>query len=136
MRILVACFLLVLAFNEAPTPPVWPNQFTMDFNETSRIIVAGITKGTWYYDAANNRHVIERKDGRHNRYCDSVFYQQSTPCRQIVVASRSILIKIRDGWISLKKSIAASAAIAPPVAVLSNPIGSSKPELLSSETNN
>jgi hypothetical protein len=116
MRILVACILLALALAEAPTPPVWPNQFTMEFNETSRIIVAGITKGIWYYDAANNRHVIERKDGRHNRYCDSVFYQQSTPCRQIVVASKQIIIQTRDGWTSLKRSTAASAAIAPRVA--------------------
>lgn len=58
MRSILLCFLLVLAISNDQTPPVWPNEFTMDFNETAKMFISGKTTGTWYYDAANNRQVI------------------------------------------------------------------------------
>ena len=90
MKYLLLSLFLVLAL--AQNPPLWPQQFSMEFNETQRIIVAGTAKGKWYYDAPNNRQVIERENGRHDRYCESVFQQQDTPCNHIVVASMAIVM--------------------------------------------
>lgn len=92
--------------------PVWPDQFTMDFNETAKMFISGKTTGTWYYDASNNRQVIERKNGRHDRYCNSVFELQDTPCRHIVVASTPCLMQIRDSWTSPKSTTVAFVVIA------------------------
>jgi hypothetical protein len=43
----------VAAFSQSP--PIHPEQFQLDFEETAKLITSGTTKGSIYYDAKNNR---------------------------------------------------------------------------------
>lgn len=85
MKYLLFLALLVLAFTQ--TPPVLPPQWTLDFNETAKLLTSGTTKGTIYYDAPNNRQAVARDNGQHDRYCGTVYKGTSTPCRHIIVDS-------------------------------------------------
>jgi hypothetical protein len=61
MRILLFVVLTVLVL--AKSPPVFPNQYTLEFNETAKIITSrhtGNTTGVIYFDATNNRETITR----------------------------------------------------------------------------
>jgi hypothetical protein len=80
--------LLVLALAYAAltqTPPVFPEQYQVDFNETAKIITTGTTKGTIYFDSKNNREVITRENGRFDRYCGSVYKTSNTACNHYVL---------------------------------------------------
>ena len=68
----------------APSVPIWPEQFSFEFEEASQLIVMGITEGTYYYDYTNQRHAIYRFNGRYDRFCGTVYKNQETPCRHIV----------------------------------------------------
>ena len=57
-RIVLLLALLGLVLTQSP--PNWPSQFTIDFNETAQIVTKGTTKGTLWYDAPNNRETIYR----------------------------------------------------------------------------
>lgn len=80
--------LLILALgylSNTQTPPIFPEQYQLDFDETAKFISSGTTKGTIYYDSKNNRQVITRENGKFDRYCGSVYKTTNTPCNHIVV---------------------------------------------------
>ena len=86
MKNLLLLALFAIAFTQ--TPPVLPPQFTIDFNETAKLLTTGTTKGTIYYDASNNREAVIRDNGQHDRYCGTVYKGTDTPCRHIVLDSK------------------------------------------------
>lgn len=77
--------LVLLGLALAQTPPVHPPQFTLEFNETAKLLTTGTTRGAIYYDAPNNRQVVWRANGKHDRYCGTVFKAVDTPCNHIIV---------------------------------------------------
>lgn len=90
MKYLIFLAFAVIALTQSP--PVLPPQFTLAFNETAKLLTTGTTKGTIYYDAPNNRQVVERANGKHDRYCGTVFKAVDTPCNHIIVESTPKLI--------------------------------------------
>ena len=85
-----AAFLPILAWTQ--TPPVFPNQYELGFNQSSSIgPFKGDTTGRMYVDVDNNKEFISRKNGNHDRYCGSVFKLTNTPCNHYVVESTAYL---------------------------------------------
>lgn len=58
MKILFVLLCFVLALSQ--TPPTFPPQYTLYFDETAKLITTGTTKGVIYFDAPSGRQVIER----------------------------------------------------------------------------
>ena len=81
--------LAVLGLAIGETPPVWPEQFEIAFNEKTS---TGKTDGKIIYDAKNNREVVERVNGHHDRYCATVEKVANTPCNHIVVNGKNGII--------------------------------------------
>jgi hypothetical protein len=109
MRVLLLALVLCLAACQNPTPPILPEQFTMEFEEASQLIVIGITQGTMYYDDTNKREAIFRYNGRYDRYCGTVYKNQETPCRHVVVNGKLQFTQESDILTSPKENSAASA---------------------------
>jgi hypothetical protein len=42
------------------TPPVWPNQFEIEFNETTKELATSTTKGKIYFDSINQKELVTR----------------------------------------------------------------------------
>ncbi len=84
IKILALIVFICGALGQTPSPPIWPNNFVIDFAETTYYVHAGQTNGTIYYDAANNRERVDRATGAHDRYCASV-NSDDTPCSHIIV---------------------------------------------------
>ena len=82
--LLLGCF---LALTFALEPPVFPSQYTLEFNESAYIAIAnpGETKGTIYFDDLKNRQSIYRDNGRFDRFCGTVFRDIDTPCNHIII---------------------------------------------------
>merc|ERR1712019_6566 len=101
-NMIFAYILLVIASahfiqaQDKPSDPVWPNQFTQEFNETFKYPAIGShsTKGTYFYDFPNRRYRIDRENGRYDRYCgfNGVRAFQDTPCTQLVINGMRWLI--------------------------------------------
>ena len=71
-------------------PPVFPNQYELSFKEKASIgPLSGTTTGKIYVDVNNNRELITRANGHHDRYCGSVYKFSDTPCNHYVVDSKS-----------------------------------------------
>lgn len=83
---------LALSAVQADPTPLWYSQFTVNFNETTRILLKRQTIGTWWYDAAANVEVVERADGNGDRYCGSIHPIAHTPCRHVVTNGNRYLI--------------------------------------------
>jgi len=83
INLLAVLVLVVLVGSQ--TPPVWPNQFEITFDETTKEITTSKTKGVIYYDWTGQRELITREDGRGDRYCNTVEKFTSTPCNHFVV---------------------------------------------------
>ena len=67
-------------------PPVFPSQYELGFNESASIgPLSGNTTGKMYVDADNNRELITRQNGHHDRYCGSVYKFSDTRCNHYVV---------------------------------------------------
>jgi hypothetical protein len=113
----VAVICLLVALAVAKDAPVLPSQFSLWFDETAKLISTGTTKGVIYYDETHNQQVVERDNGKHDRYCGTVYKNVDTPCRHIITNSRFYIIQTKDFWTSLRKNIAASAVILPMDAV-------------------
>ena len=86
----VGLLFILFAFALTQDPPVWPSQFSMWFDETAKIITTGNTKGVIYYDEPSNKQAVERDNGRHDRYCGSVYKNVDTPCRHIITGSKIV----------------------------------------------
>lgn len=91
MRLLfLLSFLAVLLISGALSQkdaPSWAPTWTANFSESMQDgpIISGSTTGTYYYDYANGRSRIDRKDGKYDRYCGTEEIDVSTPCSQIVL---------------------------------------------------
>lgn len=83
LKVTVALALAALVFSQ--TPPVWPNQFEIAFNETTKEVSSFKTKGAIYYDWTGQREVVTREDGRGDRYCNTVEKLTNTPCNHYIV---------------------------------------------------
>ena len=92
MKTLLLLTLIAFAACADPEIPVLPDQFEFDFEESSILIVTGITEGTYYYDAPKERQAIFRYSGRYDRYCGTVYKNQETPCRHIVTKGTTSII--------------------------------------------
>ncbi|GLI69515.1 hypothetical protein VaNZ11_014151 [Volvox africanus] len=77
--------------NDMPLP-VWHEQFSIQFNETTRIFVTKRTAGTWYYDALSAKEAIYRENGNGDRYCGSVHPFRQTPCLHVVTDGKRYLV--------------------------------------------
>ena len=82
---IILLILALAALAATQTPPVFPEQYQVDFDETAKFLSSGTTKGTIYFDSKNNRQVITRENGKFDRYCGSVYKTSNTPCNHIVV---------------------------------------------------
>lgn len=60
----VACLALAVGYVQALPKPEFPTEFSVDFNETTKLIFSWQTEGTWYYDAEHNAELVQRKNGR------------------------------------------------------------------------
>lgn len=78
--------LVLLALAYTQTPPVWPNQFEINFDETTKEVSTFKTKGKIIYDWTGQREVVTREDGRGDRYCNTVEKFTSTPCNHYILA--------------------------------------------------
>lgn len=87
MIILLALILIA----NSQTPPVWPDQFEIDFNETTKVITSFSTKGRIYFDWTNKRELVSREDGKGDRYCNTVEKFTSTPCNHYIVDGKRYL---------------------------------------------
>lgn len=67
------------------SPPVFPEQYQVDFDETAKFLTSGTTRGTIYFDSTNNRELITRENGHYDRYCGSVYKTANTPCNHYTV---------------------------------------------------
>ena len=96
-------------------PPIFPEKYEVKFNETAKIgPSSGSTKGAIYYDATNNREVITRENGHHDRYCGTVYKFADTPCNHFIIGGKNFsILKEKDFWISRKRSSAATVATQP-----------------------
>ncbi|GIL96686.1 hypothetical protein Vretimale_2444 [Volvox reticuliferus] len=72
--------------------PVWHEQFSVQFNETTRIFVTKRTAGTWYYDALSRKEAVFRENGNGDRYCGSVHPFTQTPCVHIITDGKRYLV--------------------------------------------
>eukprot|EP00357_Protocruzia_adherens_P019011 CAMPEP_0115038542 /NCGR_PEP_ID=MMETSP0216-20121206/43468_1 /TAXON_ID=223996 /ORGANISM="Protocruzia adherens, Strain Boccale" /LENGTH=224 /DNA_ID=CAMNT_0002418957 /DNA_START=266 /DNA_END=940 /DNA_ORIENTATION=+ len=84
---LTALFAITLATD--PEVPIWRDQFSQTFTETTKYKILGShdTAGTYYYDWTNNRARTDRDNGRWDRYCgfNGLKFFKNTPCTQLVV---------------------------------------------------
>ncbi|KAG2485300.1 hypothetical protein HYH03_015974 [Edaphochlamys debaryana] len=76
---------------DAPEP-FWYKQFSIRFNETTKIFSTKHTEGTWHYDALGLREAIHRDNGQGDRYCGSIHPFTETPCSHIVVEGNRYLV--------------------------------------------
>jgi len=67
--------------------------------------------------------VVTRENGKHDRYCGSVFKTTDTPCNHIIVDGKPFNIQAKDFWTSPSKAIVVSAAIVLMDAVFSQETG-------------
>lgn len=81
----IICLTLLAVGILAIDPPIFPDKYEVKFNETAKILTSGTTRGVMYLDAANNREVITRENGYHDRYCGSVYKFAQTPCNHYVI---------------------------------------------------
>jgi hypothetical protein len=89
MKIIACIFAVILSVALTQTPPVLPNQFEISFAEKASLgPISGTTNGKIYYDYTNNRQLVTRENGHHDRYCGSVFKLANTPCNHLIVESR------------------------------------------------
>ena len=81
---LLITLITLLGLTLTQKPPVWPSQFEITFAEST---LTGKTTGSIYYDAKNNQEVVQRANGRYDRYCNTVEKLANTPCNHIVIDS-------------------------------------------------
>ena len=129
MKLLLLAIFVALAFCDPKKPPLFPEQFSAEFEESSQLIVIGITEGHYYYDSVNQRQAIYRYNGRYDRYCGNVYKNQETPCRHVVVNGTNRFIQESDIWTSPKEITVASAVIAAMDVECSKEISSFQPML-------
>ena len=73
-------------------PPVWANEWSVNFSETTSIVVASYnTTGAWFYDFTNARERIDRATGKYDRYCGSVDGVDA-PCSHLVSGGLRYLV--------------------------------------------
>ena len=81
--------MLLVAAMAIPSDPIWPNQFTQNFTETTNYEGIGThhNTGTFYYDAISMRYRVDRDNGRYDRYCgvSGPYALEDTPCIHYVV---------------------------------------------------
>jgi hypothetical protein len=79
--IFALCVLAVITID----PPIFPEQYEVKFNETTKSFSSGSTKGAIYFDSTKNSEVITRENGHHDRYCGTVYKFADTPCNHYVI---------------------------------------------------
>ncbi len=106
LKVVFVLSLLLSGGAAAPSFPVWPSQFSVDFNETTSGVpfLSGKTTGKFYYDAAHHRSLTTRYsarfrlkrllpylvfhycrvNGKYDRYCGSERIGKSTACNHLV----------------------------------------------------
>lgn len=74
--------------------PRFPRQFYVEFNETTYIPLLGTwqTDGNWWYDYEQRAELVERANGRGDRYCKSVHPRSDTRCSHLVVSGTRYLV--------------------------------------------
>ncbi len=108
--ILVLVFAVVIAID----PPIFPEKYQIKFNETTKSLSSGSTKGAIYFDSTKNSEVITRENGHHDRYCQNVYRFVDTPCNHYVINGKQLInSKEEDFWIFLRKNSAVIAATRP-----------------------
>lgn len=95
LSLLIFCHSDVSARLHAPSPPIWPNSFSINFTEST--LGAGDTNGTWLYDYTNLRQRLDRATGKFDRFCGSVD-NRDAPCSHLVTDGIRYLI-----WPTLQK---------------------------------
>ena len=73
-------------------PPVWASAWSVNFSETTSIVVASYnTTGAWFYDFTNARERLDRATGKYDRYCGSVDGVDA-PCSHLVSGGLRYLV--------------------------------------------
>ncbi|WIA21661.1 hypothetical protein OEZ85_000833 [Tetradesmus obliquus] len=73
--------------------PIWHRQFSIDFNETTKLLWwRWSTEGSMLYDALQQVEVVHRANGKGDRYCLSIHPRSDAPCTHLVVSGQRYLI--------------------------------------------
>ncbi len=66
--------------------PYLPKHFKQSYTEDEHYwkYTKGSTSGTIYYDLASKRQRVDKKNGKFDKFCGSIFWYKDTPCSQIV----------------------------------------------------
>ncbi|KAL6751632.1 hypothetical protein V8C86DRAFT_2775360 [Haematococcus lacustris] len=93
----LACVFACAQGQVPPAPPLspqpkWYPQFSISFNETTRVLAQRSTAGMWWYDSEAKAEVVHRADGNGDRYCGSVHPFAHTPCRHLVTGGSRYLL--------------------------------------------
>lgn len=89
--IIFACVALgLLACCQGGGTPIWPLEWTSNFNETAYYNLNGInssgqTNGIFYYDFGRARQRIDRDNGQFDRYCGTELPGVEAKCQMITV---------------------------------------------------
>ena len=70
--------------NKNYTLPYWPNVFSVNFTEKTKVIFSHTTTGKWYYDYNSKLERIDRVNSKGDRYCGSIHPLSNTPCTHYV----------------------------------------------------
>jgi hypothetical protein len=61
--LLITVASIALSAAQDPSPPIWPNAFSIEFTEMTKILFTYTTNGSFYYDYANLRYRVDRQNG-------------------------------------------------------------------------
>jgi hypothetical protein len=70
---------------DGPSPPIWPNQFTVPFKETYTVdYIRRIVHATYWYDNSRNLTRVDRDNGQYDLFCSGIVKDEALPCQQFV----------------------------------------------------
>ena len=81
----VLLFALVTLGIQNQNPPKFPDRFSQKINETFKYgFISATTEAQIYYDWNSKRYRLDRKNGKWDRYCGTVYKFTDTACNQYV----------------------------------------------------
>ena len=91
MNKLVICVLIYVAVSV--DTPRWPDKWKATFNEkmTYPVIGSGETAGTMAYDVTSGQYIVDRANGKWDRYCGSVYKFRNLRCTHYVSEGKRYL---------------------------------------------
>lgn len=77
---------------DPPEHPTFPKAFTVDFNETTKLVTTWKTDGRWHYDSEQEAELVQRANGRGEKFCKSIHPFTDTPCWHLVTQGTRYIV--------------------------------------------